>query len=47
MGWGAWCLQMKAPAAATTMTEHDDRARQRIAGDWSAPAGRSASAANM
>ncbi|CAM9845976.1 unnamed protein product [Ectocarpus sp. 12 AP-2014] len=36
---------MKAPAAATT--DHDDRARQRIAGAWSAPAGRSASLANM
>ncbi|CBJ25525.1 hypothetical protein Esi_0003_0153 [Ectocarpus siliculosus] len=46
MGWGAWCLQVKAPAAATT--EHDDRARQRrIAGAWSAPAGSSASAASM
>ncbi|CAM9847160.1 unnamed protein product, partial [Ectocarpus fasciculatus] len=45
MGWEAWCLQMKAPAAATT--EHDDRARQRIAGASSAPAGRVVSAANM
>ncbi|CAN0059808.1 unnamed protein product [Ectocarpus sp. 13 AM-2016] len=43
--WGLWCLQMKVPAATTT--HHDDRARQRIAGAWSAPATWSASAANM
>ncbi|CAM9489211.1 unnamed protein product, partial [Ectocarpus sp. 4 AP-2014] len=46
MGWAAWCRQMKAPAAAT-LTEHDDRARQRIAGAWRAPAGSRASASNM
>ncbi|CAN0095165.1 unnamed protein product [Ectocarpus sp. 12 AP-2014] len=44
---------MKVAAATTFLqifeirTEHDDRAPQRITGAWSAPAGRSASAANM
>ncbi|CAN0093353.1 unnamed protein product [Ectocarpus sp. 12 AP-2014] len=51
--WRLRCLQMKVPAATTFLqifeirTEHDDRARQRIAGALSAPAAWSASAANM